>query len=166
MIHIIAALGKNRELGKDNALLWHIPEDLRHFKELTLGHPVIVGRKTSDSIVAALGGPLPGRTNIVVTRTHRGEPSVPEGSPLWVRSFEDALARAQKIDPDVFVIGGAQIYEQALPRADVLHLTLIDDSKEADSFFPPYEHIFTETNTSQWHGHGDTRYRFAEYKKC
>ncbi len=165
MIHIIAALGKNRELGKDNALLWHIPEDLRHFKELTLGHPVIVGRKTSDSIVAALGGPLPGRTNIVVTRTHRGEPSVPEGSPLWVRSLEDALARAQKIDRDVFVIGGAQLYEQALPHADLLHLTLIDDARDADSFFPPYEHEFKEMSTSQWHERSGTRYRFAEFKR-
>ncbi len=165
MIHIIAAIGKNRELGKDNALLWQIPEDLRHFKELTLGHPVIMGRKTFDSIVAALGGPLPRRTSIVVTHTHRGEPSGTEGSPLWVCSFEDALARAQKIDQDVFVIGGAQIYEQALPHADVLHLTLIDDSRGADSFFPPYDQLFKEVGVSEWHEHGDTRYRFAEYKR-
>jgi len=124
---MIAAVGRNRELGRGNELLWHIPEDLKRFKALTLGHPVIMGRKTFESI----GKPLPGRTNLVVSRS--------------ALSLEDALAQAKKLDKEeVFIIGGAQIYEQALPYADRLYLTLIEDTKEADAFFPEYEKLFTK----------------------
>ncbi|HEX8993869.1 MAG TPA: dihydrofolate reductase [Candidatus Paceibacterota bacterium] len=164
MIHIIAAIGKNRELGKDNALLWHLPEDLKHFKELTLGHPVIMGRKTYDSILKALGKPLPGRTNIVVTR-QESRIKNQESGVRYAHNFEDALTQARSIDENVFVIGGAQIYEQALSHADALHLTLVDDSRDADSFFPPYENLFAETSTSEWRENGDTRYRFAEFQR-
>ena len=142
MLSIIAAIGKNRELGKDNQLLWHIPDDLKRFKQLTLGHPVIMGRKTFDSIAAAIGGPLPGRTNIVVTRGSTALTT--SDNVLRATSLEDALAQARAIDSEIFVIGGGQLYAQALPQADRLYLTLIDDAREADTFFPTYEELFTK----------------------
>lgn len=139
MVSIIAAMGKNRAIGKNNRLLWHIPEDLKRFKRLTQGHPVIMGRKTFESILASLGKPLPGRTNIVVT--HNAAWNYP--GVISAPSIEEALARATELNSgEIFIIGGAQIYEQALPFADKLYLTLIDDEKDGDSFFPPYENNF------------------------
>lgn len=151
-ISIIAAIGENREIGKSNELLWHIPDDLKRFKQLTLWHPVIMGRKTFESIASALGKPLPGRTNIVVTR----DSTFIYESVLVVHSIAEAIKRAKEIDSEeVFVIGGAQIYEQALSFADKLYLTIIDDAKEADAFFPPYEHLFTKKvfeENREWNG--------------
>lgn len=138
-IAIIAAMGvgglHNRGIGKDNRLLWHIREDLIRFKLLSLGHPVIMGRKTFESI----GKPLPGRTNIVVTQN----PNWKASGVTVVHSFDEALAEAKKQSPKRIVIGGGtEIYRQALPYATKLYLTLIEDKKEADAFFPPYEHLF------------------------
>ncbi|HEY4502747.1 MAG TPA: dihydrofolate reductase [Candidatus Paceibacterota bacterium] len=137
-ISIIAALStSNRALGKNNQLLWHISEDLRRFKELTEGHPVIMGRKTFESI----GKPLPNRTNIVITRN----PEFRADSLLITSSFAEALSKAREREKkEIFVMGGAQIYTQALPFADKLYLTLINDKKEADTFFPAYEAEFTK----------------------
>src|SRR3954465_6304268 len=104
MISIVAAIGNNRELGNGNKLLWHIPDDLKRFKALTTGHPVIMGRKTFDSI----GKPLPGRTNIVVSRDSNWEH---EGV-IRAESVEEAVHFAQKFDSVIFVIGGGQIYEE------------------------------------------------------
>jgi len=133
---MIAAIGKNRELGKGNDLLWKIPEDLKRFKEITKGHPIIMGRKTFDSI----GRLLPGRTNVVITRDSNW---AVEGT-FPIISMEKAieLAKLKPGNEEVFIIGGGQIYDLGLPYADKLYLTLIDDSKEADSFFPEYEHAF------------------------
>lgn len=130
-VSIIAAVGKNRELGKQNELIWRISEDLRRFKVLTIEHPVIMGRRTYESI----GKPLPNRTNIVVTR---GDASFP-GCTV-ARSFVDALRIAGENDAEeVFIIGGAQLYTEALPYADRLYLTLIGESDAgADTFFPDY----------------------------
>jgi dihydrofolate reductase len=140
-VSIVVAIGKNRELGKDGKLLWHIPEDLKRFKALTLGHPVIMGRKTFNSIVAILGKPFPGRTNIVVTRDKGWQ----YDGVMVAHSLEEALAKASEIDKDeVHIGGGQQLYEQALPFVDRLYLTLIDDTKEADTYFPAYEHLFTK----------------------
>ena len=156
-ISVIAAIGKNRELGRENKLLWHIPDDLERFKRLTAGHPVIMGRKTFDSILGYLGKPLPNRTNIVVTRN----PSKWRGltSPLdivVVTSVEDALEKARtETTKEIFIIGGAQIYEAALPHTNKLYLTIIDDEKDADSFFPPYESEFTRKvyeEEREWNG--------------
>ncbi len=132
---IVVALGKyNREIGKGGKLLWHIPDDLKRFKKLTMGHPVIMGRKTFDSIVSYLGGPLPGRTNIVVTRSNM----CIDGA-LVYHSLEDALRAAHAIDTEeIHIGGGSDIYTQVLPFVDRLYLTLIDDTKEADTFFPDY----------------------------
>ncbi len=138
-ISIIAAIGKNRELGKDNKLLWHIPQDLKHFKKLTQNHVVIMGRKTFQSI----GKPLPKRVNIIITRNKNFSPP----SCLVVNSFEKALKEAKKREKkgEVFVIGGGEIYKQAISIADKLYLTIVDtrlpagqENSEADTYFPDY----------------------------
>jgi len=161
-ISMIVAIGKNRVIGKANTLLWHIPDDLKRFKTLTTSHPVIMGRKTFDSIVGMLGKPLPNRTNIVVTRdtTWKFEGVV------TAHSLEEALAKAKTLDQEeIFVIGGAQIYEQALPRTDRLYLTLIDDTKEGDAYFPAYEHLFTKVLSEETHEHEGLRYRWIHLEK-
>lgn len=144
-IAIIAALGKNRALGKDNKLLWRIKEDLQRFKRLSMGHPVIMGRKTFESI----GKPLPDRTTLVITRDKNW---TAEGVTV-MHSFEDALNLAKTLDTERLVIaGGAEIYTCALSYTTKLYLTLIDDSsKEADAFFPAYEHIFTKKTFEEIH---------------
>lgn len=127
-INMIAAVALNGAIGKDNDLIWHISRDLKFFKETTLGHPVIMGRKCWESI----GRALPGRKNVVVSR---GNPQLPEGVVL-MHSIEDALAEA---GDDCFVIGGAQIYAEAMPFANTLYITRVFCSPEADVFFPPIE---------------------------
>ncbi len=152
LISIIAAMGNGRVIGKDNTLLWHIPDDLKRFKALTLGHPVIMGRKTFESIVAVLGKALPGRTNIVVTRDVDWKY---EGA-LVAHSLEDAIAQAKEIDSDeIFIGGGAQLYAQALPHTNRLYLTLIDDDKDGDAYFPEYEQQFMRKiseESREWNG--------------
>jgi dihydrofolate reductase len=128
MISIIAVIGKNRELGKDNHLLWNIPSDLKRFRDITNSHPVIMGRKTFESI----GHPLPNRTNIVIT--HHG----PIPGVSVVGSLDDAIEQAKGSD-EIFVIGGGQIYTAAIERSDRLYLTVVDaDAPDADTFFPDY----------------------------
>jgi dihydrofolate reductase len=135
-ISIIAAIGQNRELGRGNDLIWRVSADLKRVKALTMGHPIIMGRKTFDSI----GHPLPGRTNIVITRAQL----CIEGC-LVFDSFEKALEAARAIDQEeIFIFGGASIYEMALPHATRLYLTLIhEEAKDADVFFPDYA-LFTK----------------------
>ena len=152
VIAAVAAIGKNRVLGKENKLLWHIPDDLKRFKELTTGHPIILGRKTFESILSYLGKPLPNRTSFVVTR----DPKWRYDGVITAASIEDALEKAKQIDQEKICIGGgAQIYELALPYTDVLHLTIIDEGKEGDSYFPPYESEFTKKvfeEKREWEG--------------
>jgi dihydrofolate reductase len=149
-ISIVAGLGRdkqhNRVIGKDNRLLWHIPDDLKRFKDLTLGHPVVMGRKTFESIVAVLGTPLPGRTNIVVTRDASW--SYPG---VEIRhSLEAALELARSLDSEeIFIGGGTELYVQALPHVDRLYLTLIDDEKEGDTFFPDYDDFKEEISREE-----------------
>ena len=128
MITIVVAMGKNREIGADNQLLWHLPKDLKQFKELTSGHPIIMGRKTYESI----GKPLPNRTNIVISRKNDWF----EEGILIVGSIKEALKFAKKIDENVFIIGGGTIYEQTIDLADQLEVTLVDAELKADTFFP------------------------------
>lgn len=156
IISIVVALGNgklhNRVLGKNNELLWHIPDDLKRFKMLTLGHPVIMGRKTFESIVAVIGKALPGRTNIVVTRDAAW--NYPEV--IVTHSLEEAIAKAKEIETEeIFIGGGGQIYAEALPLVDKLYLTLIEDDKEGDSYFPAYEQEFTKKvfeEQCEWRG--------------
>lgn len=128
MTTIVVAMGEKNEIGVDNKLLWHLPKDLKHFKDLTSGHPIIMGRKTYESI----GKPLPNRTNIVVSRKKNW---FQEGI-LIVGSIKEALKFAKKIDENVFIIGGGNIYEQTMEVADKLEVTLVKAQLEADTFFP------------------------------
>ncbi len=126
-IAMIAAMANNRVIGKDNQMPWHLPADLKHFKKVTLGKPVIMGRKTYQSI----GKALPGRRNIVISR-QSGALSTDAD---WVQSIELALALVQH-EAEVMIIGGAEIYRQVLPLADTLYITDIDLTVEGDAFFP------------------------------
>lgn len=128
MVTIVVAMGMNNEIGADNKLLWHLPKDLKHFKETTTNHPIIMGRKTYESI----GRPLPNRTNIVVSRK---KDWFEEGI-LIVGSVKEALKFGKKMDEEVFVIGGGTIYEQTIELADRLEVTLVNAKLEADVFFP------------------------------
>jgi len=139
----VVAIGKNRELGKGGRLLWHIPDDLKRFKELTLGHPIIMGRKTFESVVGYVGGPLPDRTNIIITRDSNYSY---EGA-IVTHSLEEAieLAKSRPGADEIHIGGGAELYKQALPLIDKLYLTLIDaEAPEADAFFPEYADQFTK----------------------
>lgn len=128
MTTIICAMGKNNEIGLKNQLLWHLPKDLKHFKEITSGHPIIMGRKTYESI----GKPLPNRTNIVVSQK---KDWFEEGI-LIIGTLKEAIKFAKKINEEIFIIGGGSIYEQTIDIADKLEITLVDAELEADTFFP------------------------------
>lgn len=163
-VSAIAAIGRNRELGKGNELLWRIPDDLKRFKELTLGHPIIMGRKTFESIVAVLGKPLPGRTNIVVTRNSQKY----QGDTLiFAGSAEEAIEKAREAPggEEVFIGGGGQIYAEALPFTDKLYLTLIDDEKEGDSFFPAYEEQFKKVVFEEVREYQGLGYRWVDLER-
>ncbi|MBZ0267011.1 dihydrofolate reductase [bacterium] len=131
-VHLVAAMDEGRLIGRDNDLPWHLPADLKHFQRLTKGHPVVMGRRTWESV----GKPLPNRTTIVVTR--RAALDVPP-EVIVTASVDEALARGGAIDTDVFVVGGAEIYAAALPRADRLHLTIVHARLEGDTRFPPFD---------------------------
>jgi dihydrofolate reductase len=163
---IVAGMEKSsRAIGRENQLLWHVPADLKRFKALTLGHPVIMGRKTFESIVAILGTPLPDRTNIVVTRssdyTHDAE------NVVIVDSLEAALKRADQESPEeIHIGGGAQLYEQALPYTTRLHLTLFDDpGVEADTFFPDFTEQFTIAKIYPETEHEGLSYQWVDFKR-
>ena len=128
MITIVVAMGLDNGIGADNQLLWHLPKDLKHFKEMTTDHPIIMGRKTYESI----GKALPNRTNIVVSRK---KDWFEEGI-LIVGSVKEAVKFAKKIDEQVFIIGGGNIYEQTLDLTDKLEVTLVQTNLKADTFFP------------------------------
>lgn len=130
MLSLIAAVARNRGIGKDQHLLWHLPEDIRYFKEKTFGKPVIMGRKTWESLPVAFR-PLPGRLNIVVS----GNASYQATGATVVGSIEQALALTKKAG-ETLIIGGAEIYRQTLPLANRLYLTEVAEDCEADVFFP------------------------------
>lgn len=135
MITLVVAAGLNNEIGFENNLLWHLPADLRRFKNITTGHPVIMGRKTYESI----GKPLPNRTNIVVsTRRDWFEEGI-----LIVGSLKEALKFAAKIDENIQVIGGGNIYRQTIDLADKIELTVVQSAFTADTFF-------SEIDKNQW----------------
>ena len=132
-ITLIAALANNRCIGKDGAIPWRLPEDMKRFKDLTMGHVVIMGRKTWESLPEKFR-PLPGRTNIVLTR--QSGYALPKDVERF-GTLQDALAT--HTDKNIFIIGGAEIYAQALPLADRLELTLVHNEVEGDAFFPDYQ---------------------------
>jgi dihydrofolate reductase len=129
-LSLIAAMADNRVIGHENRLPWHLPADLQHFKAITLGKPVLMGRKTWES----LGRPLPGRTNIVITRDAG---YIAEGC-VVAHSLEEAV-RAAGEAAEIMVIGGAQLYRQALPLADTIYLTLVHAEFQGDTRFPDWQ---------------------------
>ena len=153
MIKIIAAVGKNLELGNNNQLLWNLPTDMKFFKETTMGHPVIMGRKTYESI----GRPLPGRRNIVLSNSLNDE------KVEVVDSIEKALALVQ--GEDVFVIGGAQIYQSFLEYADFLYLTMVDDNPKADVYFPKFDEDKYTKEVLEEHFENNLNFKFVLYRR-
>lgn len=131
---LVVAVAANRVIGRDNALPWRLPADLAHFKKVTMGHPIVMGRRTYESI----GKPLPGRKNIVVTRNRAFQAP---GCTV-VQSLEDAWKAAGDAE-EVCVIGGTSLFEEALPIADVIHLTQVEAVVEGDTYFPEFDR-------SQW----------------
>jgi len=146
-ISIIAAIGKNRELGKKNELIWRIPADLKRVKELTTGHPIIMGENTFKSI----GKPLPNRTNIVLTLDQGYQP---EGC-VMAHSLDDALLKARAVEQEeIFIFGGARVYHDTIHLVDRLYLTLIHDTDpEADAFFPDYSMFQKEVAREEFPDH-------------
>ena len=136
---LVAAVAENGVIGVDGGMPWHYPEDLRRFKETTMGHPVVMGRRTYESIASRLGGPLPGRTNVVLSR--RADLDLPEGA-VHAADVEAALAAAAAaLDGDretAYVAGGGSVYEQLLPEADELHVTEIPEAPDGDAHFPEF----------------------------
>jgi len=147
MITIIAAIGNKNALGKDNQLLWKLPKDLKHFKTLTENHPVVMGRKTYESI----GKALPNRTNIVVSRK---ENWFQEGI-LIVSTLKEALKFAKKINEDFFVIGGGEIYKQTMDAAEKLEITKVEGDFEADTFFPKIDPKIWQKTNEECHSKDD-----------
>jgi dihydrofolate reductase len=127
---LVAAMARNRVIGHRGRMPWHLPADLKHFKAVTLGHPVVMGRKTFESI----GKPLPGRLNVVVSRQH---PGLPDGVVL-AGSLDEALSACGDAGR-VMVIGGGEIYRQALPLASGLELTIVDGEPDGDTRFPAFD---------------------------
>jgi dihydrofolate reductase len=162
ILSIISAIGKNNELGLDNKLLWDLPRDMKHFRETTKGHTVIMGRKTFESI----GRPLPNRRNIVITR----DTSYMKDGIEVANSLEEALRLASldqgknfeenQEEVEVFAIGGAEIYKQAIAKAGRLHITHVDSEFEADAFFPAIDKVFWK-ETKREHHEPDTENNLA-----
>lgn len=158
IISLIVAIAKNRAIGKDNKLLWYIPEDLKRFKKLTTGHAIIMGRKTFESI----GKPLPNRTNVIITH----DPVYRAEGCIVAHSIEEAIYKAKSFENnEIFIIGGGQIFEQALPLADKLYVTILEkEYHDADSFFPEYPNFkkIVLQEESEYEG---IKYRFLELVK-
>ncbi|MBV6879939.1 dihydrofolate reductase [Epilithonimonas ginsengisoli] len=160
MITIIAAIGKNNALGKDNQLLWRLPKDLKHFKSLTENHPIVMGRKTYESI----GKALPNRTNLVVSRKENWFAE----DILIVSKLKEAIKFAKKIDEEVFIIGGGEIYKQTMELADRLEITLVEEDFEADTFFPKIDLKIWQKTSEEFHPKdekNDHDFYFQTYEK-
>ena len=160
MITIIAAIAENNALGKDNKLIWHLPADLKRFKKVTLNHHIIMGRKTFES----LGKPLPNRTNIVITRNK----DYTANGCVVVNSLQEAIMAAKE-DENPFILGGAEIYKQAILIADKLDLTFVHHIFEADVFFPEIDStIWKESSREDYKADEKNKYDFSfvTFKRC
>ena len=148
---LIAAMAKGRVIGKDNDLIWHLPDDLKHFKNLTKGHHILMGRKTYES----MGRPLPGRTNIVITR----QKNYKAPGCILVNTLEEAIQKAEG-DSQPYVIGGGEIYKQALNYAQTMELTEVDGEFEGDTYFPEFDE--TEwVEEQRTHHPADDKHKYA-----
>lgn len=162
VVIVVAMSRVDRALGLRGELLWHIKADLKRFKELTVGKPVIMGRKTFVSIVEILGKPLPGRANIVVTRDKDYTfPNV-----TITHSLEDALVEAAKLNPtEIHIGGGAEMYSQALPYVDTMYVTYIDDQKVADTYFPEFTEDFLATEESETMEENGVKFQWVKFER-
>lgn len=157
MISIIVAIAQNGVIGDRGGLIWHLSEDLKHFKAITTGHPVIMGRKTCES----LGRALPGRTNVVISK----QPDYAVEGFKTAGSLEEAVALFGT-DEEVFIIGGAQIYARALPMADRLYLTMVEADYEGDTHFPAWDPSQWRLTDEEHHDRGvhfDHPFTFRNY---
>lgn len=160
MITIIAAIAENNALGKDNQLIWHLPADLKRFKQVTLNHHIIMGRKTFESFPK----PLPNRTHIVITR--QKDYKVPDGV-ICVHSVSDAIHKI-KDDAQAFIIGGGDIYKQAMEFATKIELTRVHHTFEADTFFPEIDKTIWKETANEFHskdGNHEYEFSFITYEK-
>ncbi len=160
-IIIVAGMAKDsRAIGKKNGLLWHVPADMKRFKALSIGHPVIMGRKTFESIIEILGKPLPGRMNIVVTRNadyhHEGA--------VTTTSLEEAFEKALLEKPtEIHIGGGEEMYRQALRFVDRLHLTFFHEDKEGDTFFPDFTNDFEIQKEYPIESQSELQFQWVDY---
>lgn len=160
LVIIAAVAEKDRLIGNGIRLPWHIPEDLRRFKRLTLGHPLLMGRKTFESILVQFGKPLPDRRHIVLTR----DPERIQHPVAECFSSVEAALKALRYETIVYIAGGAAVYESFLERADRLELTIVEGDHEGDTYFPEWRHlvgpVFSLTERQDHEG-----FRFESYKK-
>jgi dihydrofolate reductase len=153
-ISLVVAMAANRVIGRDNGLPWHLPADLQHFKRITMGKPILMGRRTWESI----GRPLPGRTSIVITR----DAGYSAPGCVVVHTIEAALQAAADCGDEAMVIGGAEFYRQVLPRANTLYLTRIHADFEGDTLFPELdESEWREVERSDCEPDGKNPYRYS-----
>jgi len=156
-VSVIAAVADNKAIGLNNTLPWHLPEDLKHFRQLTMGHHIIMGRKTYES----LGRLLPGRITVIVSRQlgYGAEGAITAGS---LQAAIDACGA----DEEIFVIGGAELYREAMQRADRLYLTEVHRAFEGDAFFPEYDRAAWQEETREAHVSADgLPYNFVRYRR-
>lgn len=160
MIHLVVAKSDNNVIGQDNQLIWHLPNDWKHFKEITTGHPIIMGRKTFESI----GRALPNRTNIIITRNKNYSIE----NTKVAHSLNEAIEIAKKIDEDIFIIGGGKIYEQALDLVDILEVTEVHENFEGDTYFPEIDlNVWKEISRIKHHKDEKNKfdYSFVRYER-
>ena len=164
MINIILAISQNNVIGRSNQLPWYLPADLKYFATKTKTHNVIMGRKTYESILSKIGQPLPARTNIVISR----QSDYPvDNNVILAHSLEEAIKRANQ-DKEIFIIGGAQIYKQALPLADKVYLTRIHSHTEGDIYFNDFIEDNWRLVSEEFHpknGRNIYDYSFLVYEK-
>jgi dihydrofolate reductase len=156
IVSLIVALSENRVIGRNQKLPWHLPEDLKRFKRITTGHPVIMGRKTYESI----GRLLPGRENVIVSRN----PNFRVDGAVMAASVEDALKRFERGDQEVFILGGGEIFSQTISCADRIYMTLVHDEIEGDVVFPEFDETKFEKKFVQKCS-GSPAYTFIDFEK-
>ena len=154
---IIAAIGKNNELGKDGELIWHLPNDLKFFREITTGHTIIMGKKTFESLPKM----LPNRTHVVLSRSN----AFPEGVIVF-HTLDDLLKHFEKSDEELFIIGGGSIYKEFLDYSNRLYLTEIDaECKDADTYFPTFDHSEWNSKVLRENEDDGIKYKHVLYKR-
>lgn len=157
---LIAALARNRVIGKSGEIPWKIPEDMKRFKELTSNHPVIMGRKTYEGILKKLGTPLRNRQNIVLTSGDLKDPGI-----YVARDINDALWIAQSFDREAFIIGGETIYEETINLANRMELTEIHRNYEGDAYFPDFEKKEWQELSRKPGEYNEIKYDFVTYSR-